>query len=909
MKQRSVFLKKIKKVLIIGSGPIIIGQAAEFDYSGTQACLSFREAGIKTVLVNSNPATIQTDHEISDIVYIEPLTPTFLEKIIIKERPDSLIATVGGQIGLNLAVALSDLGILKKYSVQVIGTDIKSIKIGEDRKLFKLLMNKIHQPMIPSRAVSNISSSVNFANKNGFPVIIRSAFNLGGKGSGIAQNKRELERKVQDGLNASPIKQVLVEKSAVGWSEIEYEIIRDKIGNKICVCNMENIDPMGVHTGDSIVVAPSQTLSNDDYQLLRTAAFSIVDAIDIQGACNVQFAFNQKTGQYYVIEINPRLSRSSALASKATGYPIARIAAKISLGKTLPEITNDITGKTAFFEPTVDYLVVKIPRWPDDKFNQINQDIGITMKSTGEVMAIGRSFEEALFKAIASLDIKNDVFTFSDHLSKKDIKQLLIYPTMRRLSSIFTAFKLGFSNKSISRLTNINPWFIYKMRSLYFNREKIENKIEVFKMVDTCSAEFEAKTPYFYSTFGSQNEAISLPGPKVIILGSGPIRIGQGIEFDYLTVHAIKALREKGIKTIIINNNPETVSTDYSISDRLYFEPLTKDFIMRIIENEQNGLVGVIPQFGGQTAINQVDGLAAAGIKILGTPPASIQIAEDRNLTAQRIKKLGYLIPSWEIGLSKEEIILKAKLLGYPVLIRPSFVIGGEGIIIAHSEKEVLDHLNRLPTEIFNKSILIDKFLENALEVDIDVVCDGKQTLSFILEQIESAGIHSGDSSCVFPPQNLDITLQTKLQELAHTISLDFGILGLANIQCAIIDKKIYVLEINPRGSRTVPFLSKCLGFSLAKLATQIIMGEKLPKSIKTIQQLVAVKTPVFSFDNLDDLSQSLGPLMKSTGEKMSFGRNYEESYSKNNGVMNLNTNFEVYQLHNNGIIPDSVQK
>ncbi len=874
-------MKKIKTILVIGSGPIIIGQAAEFDYSGTQACLAAKEEGIKVVLVNSNPATIQTDHEIADIVYLEPLTPEFLEKILAKEKPDGLIATMGGQTALNLATELYQKGILKKYSVSMLGTGINAIQLAEDRGKFKKLMQQIGQPVLPSKVVKKISEALTFSSEVGFPLIIRSAFNLGGTGSSIIFNEFDLNEKIKKGLSVSLTGDVLVEKSILGWAEIEYEVIRDSIGNKIVVCNMENIDPMGIHTGESIVVAPSQMLSDKDYQTLRKAALEIVDALEIQGGCNIQFGLNQKTGEYFVIEVNPRLSRSSALASKATGYPIARVATKIALGKSLPNIVNPITGKTAFFEPALDYVVVKIPKWPDDKFPDMNKEIGITMKSTGEVMGIGRNFEEAFLKAVESLDSKEDIFKSLLQLPTEKIVELLTKPTTKRLSAIFSAFYHGIASEKISSLTNINLWFIDKMQKIYSQEEEIKNKINVYKMVDTCAGEFEALTPYFYSTHGSENEAESLPGPKVIILGSGPIKIGQGIEFDYLTVHAVLALREKGIKSIVINNNPETVSTDFSISDRLYLEPLTLEFVKKVIDNEKEGLLGVIPQFGGQTAINLAAALTNLGVKILGTSAAAIEKAEDRSQTAVTITNLGYKMPEHDVAYSKDNLFKKAKKLGFPLLIRPSFVLAGEGMVIAKSEEEINDYLAIAGEHVFIKPVLIDKFLENALEIDVDFISDGEKNISFILEQLEPAGIHSGDSSCVFPPQSLSKDLQNQLIQIADCIAKAFGIIGMGNLQCAIKNGQIYILEINPRASRTVPFLSKCLGISLAKLATKVIMGEKLPVKFPQHSDHVAIKTPVFSMEKLSGVSSTLGPLMRSTGERMGIGLDFNEAKLK----------------------------
>lgn len=864
-------MKGLKKILIIGSGPIVIGQAAEFDYSGTQALLACREEGITTIVVNSNPATIQTDHEIADIVYIEPLTVEALEMIIAAEKPDGMIASVGGQTALNLATKLDKQGILKKHSVKLLGTDMKAITLGEDRGKFKDLMKTINQPMLPSKAVSSIQEGINFAETIGYPIIYRAAYTLGGSGSGYANTIPELKKSLLESLKLSPTKQVLVEKSVLGWGEFEYEIIRDGNGNKIIICNMENIDPMGVHTGESIVVAPAQTLSDDDHQMLRNAAFQIVDALNIIGGCNIQFAFNYKTGEYYVIEVNPRLSRSSALASKATGYPIARVSAKIALGKSLPEIVNNITGKTAFFEPALDYVVVKIPSWPDHKFPDMDTSIGVTMKSTGEAMGIGGNFEEAMYKAMQSLDAK-----------KMKVSSELIKPHTGRLDSVLTALAAGMTVEEISRLTSINQWFISKFKKLVRNQDKIKKGINIYKMVDTCAGEFEAKTPYFYSTKGSENEASSLSGKKVIIIGGGPIRIGQGIEFDYMNVHAVKALKEKGIKAIIINNNPETVSTDYSISDRLYFEPLTLEFVKKVIDNEKKGLLGVIVQFGGQTAINLAQQLEDLNITILGTNAGAIELAEDRNLTGKIIDKLKYKTPNWRIAFSKEDVQQITQKLSFPLLMRPSFVLGGEGMKIVRNKKDINTYLKNVPEIYFQKSLLVDEFLENAVEVDLDFLSDGKTTISYILEQLDPAGIHSGDSRCVYPPQSLSASIQKRLHVLASDISTTFNIIGLGNIQCAIKNDEIYILEINPRASRTIPFLSKCIGISLTQIAVRIMLGEKLGiKDFGAKPKFVAVKAPAFSFEKLIGVSRELGPLMKSTGEIMSIGRNLQEALDK----------------------------
>lgn len=863
-------MKKLKSVLVIGSGPIVIGQAAEFDYSGTQACLALKEEGVTSIVVNPNPATIQTDKEIADKVYLEPLTVESLAEIIKKEKPDGLIATVGGQTALNLATNLSKEGILKRYNVQVLGTDILSITLGEDRNKFAQKMKEIHQPVLPSLAVKTYLKASLFVKRIGFPVIIRSAYTLGGKGSSVAYNKNDFEEKVKNGLKMSPIGQVLIEKSVLGWGEFEYEMVRDSFGNSISVCSMENLNPMGVHTGESIVVAPVQTISDDNHQMLRSAAFKIIEALNIKGSCNVQFALNQHTGEYYVIEVNPRLSRSSALASKATGYPIAKVATKIALGYTLPEIRNEITGKTAFFEPSLDYLVIKIPRWPFDKFPALNQELGISMKSTGEVMAIARSFEEALQKAIDSLDMKEDIFISNKSLSRTKILEKLKLPTGGQLGLIIAAVKKGISVQQIHTTTGIHLWFLTKICKLVIEKNHKKEK-KVFKMFDTCSGEFAALTPYFYSTYGEENEAGSLVGPKVIILGSGPIRIGQGIEFDYMTVHTVKALKAAGIKSIIVNNNPETVSTDYSISDRLYFEPLTIEYVKHILKNEKKGLLGVITQFGGQTALNLTSEIEKLGVKVLGTSEHSIMEAEDRAVCSNELSRIGLNVPKWTSAKSKEEVLDKCLEIGFPLLLRPSYVLAGEGMIIAKNKKDVENYLSIVPENVFDNPLLIDQFIDNAKELDIDFISDSVNTKAFILEQVEPTGVHSGDSICIFPAQSLSKKLVYELEEITDTIAKKFGIIGLGNIQVAIHANKIFILEINPRASRTIPFLSKALGISLVSEAIKVLLGNPLSKeSLHTIPNgLIFTKKPVFSFDKLSDLDTTLGPVMKSTGEIM----------------------------------------
>jgi len=885
-------MKKINNVLIIGSGPIVIGQAAEFDYSGTQACLALKEEGIKTIVINPNPATIQTDKEVADKVYFEPLSVEALEKIIIQELPDGIIGTVGGQTGLNLLVELDKKGILEKYHIEILGTGIKGITIGENRNKFVEKMKEINQPVLPSKTVSTAEKAIDFTKYISYPVIIRSAFTLGGLGSGFAFSEKELINKTNLGLKYSPINQVLIEKSVLGWGEFEYEIVRDAMGNSICICNMENINPMGVHTGDSIVVAPSQTLSDEDYQNLRSSAFKIVDALNIQGSCNVQFAWNHHTKEYFVIEVNPRLSRSSALASKATGYPIARIATKIAIGYALPDILNNMTGKTAFFEPSLDYVTVKIPVWPFDKFPYLKKDINMSMKSTGEAMAIGRNFEEAIYKCLISTG-----FIFKDFIDykisdKNEIINKIQCMTSDQLFWILKAIKIGLTTQFISDATKIHPWFVEKFKNLLSNllNKNINEKNDkrIYKFVDTCSGEFPALTPYFYSTTGTENEAIPLCGKKVIILGSGPIKIGQGIEFDYMTVQAITALKEEGIKTIVINNNPETLSTDYSVADRLYFEPLNLKYVMDIVNNEKDDLGGVICQFGGQTALNFVIDLEKKGVKILGSKSDSINKAEDRTICSFELEKIGLNVPKWLSVDKKQDILSKCAELGFPVLIRPSFVLAGEGMILAKNKQDVFDYLNSIPDSVFTKPVLIDHFIENAKEVDIDFISDGKDVVSFVLEQLEPTGIHSGDSTCVFPPININKNILLELEEITKKIAIEFKIIGFGNIQAAIKKDKISIIEINPRASRTIPFLSKALNIPLVKIATAVIIGNKklanfanIFSALKAQDSMFYIKKPTFSFNKLPDLDQALGPVMKSTGEIMAAGLTLKDALIK----------------------------
>ncbi len=914
----------IRRVLIIGSGPIQIGQAAEFDYAGTQACLAVREEGIETILVNSNPATIQTDPDMATVVYIEPLTVPTLEAIIARERPDGLIAGMGGQTALNLAVALDEAGVLARYGVRLLGTPLSAIQAAEDRLAFATLLEQIGQPVLPHAAVTSVAAAEAFAEGTGFPLVLRAAFTLGGTGSGVAFDMAELRARMEEGLRLSPVRQVLLEKSVLGWAEIEVEVVRDGADNAIQICNMENLDPMGVHTGESIVVAPTQTLSNGDVQRLRTAALTIVRALGVQGGCNCQFALNQETGEVAVIEVNPRLSRSSALASKATGYPIARVAAKIALGYTLAELRNAITGASAAFEPALDYVVVKVPRWPFDKFPNVDPHLGVGMKSTGEVMAIGRTFEAALHKALRSLDDGVPWLQPDPSLDDAALRDALTRPTHRRLQALYTALTRGWSSAQIAALTGIHPWFLARLakiaqaapcidwtdphalaeaKQLGFGDAQLEALTgvtstlpgatvraarqaagirPVYKMVDTCAGEFEASTPYFYSTYGGEDEAPPLPGPKAIILGGGPIRIGQGIEFDYSAVHAVRTLREAGIGAIMINNNPETVSTDYNISDRLYFEPLNLEDVLNIIEHEGEGLLGVIPQFGGQTALNLVAPLAQAGVPILGTAPEAIAMAEDRRQTGALARRLGVQMPPWGTAHTVDEARAVAAEVGYPALVRPSYVLGGRGMRIVHTADELGDYFAALHADLRRHPVLIDRFLEGAVELDVDAVSDGTETLCVVMEQVEYAGIHSGDSACVYPPHTLAPAMVAAAEEATAALAHELGIRGLMNVQYAIYEGTLYLLEVNARASRTVPFASKATGVPLARLATQILLGARL-RALPTTRRSdrVAVKGPVLPFRKLPDLIPLLRAEMQSTGESMGLAHTFPAAYAK----------------------------
>ena len=923
-------IDSIKKTLVLGSGPIIIGQAAEFDYSGTQACGALKEEGIEVVLINSNPATIMTDKEVADKIYIEPLTIEAIEKVIEKERPDSLLAGMGGQTGLNLAVQLSDAGILDKYNVKVIGTSIESIKKGEDRDTFRETMRQINQPVIESDIVTNLEDGLIYADKIGYPVIVRPAYTLGGTGGGIAENKEELVEILTHGLQLSPVTQVLLEKSIKGWKEIEYEVMRDSKGNCITVCNMENVDPVGVHTGDSIVVAPSQTLSDVEYQLLRTASIDIINAIEVQGGCNVQIALHPDRLEYAIIEINPRVSRSSALASKATGYPIAKVAAKIALGYTLDEIENAVTKKTkACFEPTLDYVVVKIPKWPFDKFKQANRVLGTKMMATGEIMSIGSNFEAALLKGIRSLEIGKYslIHKPSQERTIEELKERVIMPDDERLFDLCEMIRRGYNLDMIEKITGVDKWFLYKFKWIVEQEDKLKTmKIEdlnkdyllqlkkkgfsdkgiadlmkinpdkiyelrslynidpAYKMVDTCGGEFDALSPYYYSTYEQYDEVVVSDKRKIIVLGSGPIRIGQGIEFDYCSVHCIKSLRKMGIETIIINNNPETVSTDFDISDKLYFEPLTEEEVLNIIEKENPE--GVILQFGGQTAIKLAKFLNEKNIPILGTGFENIDAAEDREKFDELLEKLDINRPRGIAVWSAEEGISHAKEIGYPVLVRPSYVLGGQGMEITYEEHKLEAYLKNAFERDSKNPVLIDKYLVGR-EIEVDAICDGEDVLiPGIMEHLERAGVHSGDSITMYPTQNVSDEIKEKILDYTKKIALELNVLGMVNIQFIEFKGELYIIEVNPRASRTVPYISKVSKVPIVDLATKCMLGAKLKdlgygNGIYKTPELISVKVPVFSMSKLARVDISLGPEMKSTGEVLGVGQTLEEALYK----------------------------
>lgn len=920
----------IKKVLVIGSGPIIIGQAAEFDYAGAQACKALKEEGIEVVLINSNPATIMTDKEVADRIYIEPLTVEFVEKVIIKEKPDSLLAGMGGQTGLNLAVELYDNGILDKYNVRVIGTSIEAIKEGEDRQLFQQLMERLNQPVVEGLIVTSLQDGIDFANSIGFPVVVRPAFTLGGTGGGIAENEDELIEILSQGLQLSRVGQVLIEKSIKGWKEIEYEVVRDGMGNCITICNMENIDPVGVHTGDSIVVAPSQTLNDKEYQMLRTGAIDIINAIKIEGGCNVQFALNPKSMEYIVIEINPRVSRSSALASKATGYPIAKVAAKIALGYSLDEITNAVTGKTlACFEPTLDYVVVKLPKWPFEKFIGANRSLGTKMTATGETMAIGNNFQAAFLKGIRSLEIGQYSLErkSAQEASLDDLKRRIQIPSDERIFEIAEMLRRNYRVDKICEITGMDSFFIDKLRDIVMTEEglkamKLEDldretlrslkingfsdkgiadflkttpqeiyklrksmKLEAsYKMVDTCGGEFEAQSPYFYSTFDEVDEVVVSDRKKVMVIGSGPIRIGQGIEFDYSSVHCVIALRQMGIETIIVNNNPETVSTDFDISDKLYFEPLTEEDVLSIVEKEKPN--GVILQFGGQTAIKLANFFKSMDIPILGTQPQQIDAAEDREKFDSIMEELNIPRPKGRGVWRLEEGLKEAAVIGYPVLVRPSYVLGGQGMEITYNEEELQQYLTMAFKKDKKNPVLIDRYLLGR-ELEVDALCDGENVLiPGMMEHLERAGVHSGDSISIYPSKNISPEIEEKILDYTSKIAKALKVIGMINIQFIEFEGELYVIEVNPRSSRTVPYISKVTGIPVVKLATRIMLGEKLKDlgygvGIYNNIELVTVKVPVFSTEKLAMAEISLGPEMKSTGEVLGIGRSLEEAMYK----------------------------
>ena len=923
-------IDSIKKTLVLGSGPIIIGQAAEFDYSGTQACEALKEEGVEVVLINSNPATIMTDKEVAHKIYIEPLTIEAIEKVIEKERPDSLLAGMGGQTALNLAVELADAGILDKYGVKVIGTSIESIKKGEDRDEFREMMRSINQPVIESDIVTNLEDGIIYAEKIGYPVIIRPAYTLGGTGGGIAENKEELIEILTHGLQLSPVTQVLIEKSIKGWKEIEYEVMRDGNGNCITVCNMENVDPVGVHTGDSIVVAPSQTLSDKEYQLLRTASIEIINAIEVKGGCNVQIALHPHRLEYAIIEINPRVSRSSALASKATGYPIAKVAAKIALGYTLDEIENAVTKKTkACFEPTLDYVVVKIPKWPFDKFKQANRRLGTKMMATGEIMSIGSNFEAALLKGIRSLEIGKYslIHKPSEQRTIEELKERVVMPDDERLFDLAEMIRRGYSIDMIEKITGVDKWFLYRIDWIVKQEEKLKTmKIEdiskdylktlkkkgfsdkgiadlmkispekvyelrslynihaAYKMVDTCGGEFDALSPYYYSTYEEYDEVVVSDKRKIVVLGSGPIRIGQGIEFDYCSVHCIKALRKLGIETIIVNNNPETVSTDFDTSDKLYFEPLTEEEVLNIIEKEKPE--GVILQFGGQTAIKLAKFLDEKNIPILGTDFNDIDAAEDREKFDELLEKLNINRPKGIAVWSTEEGVKHASEIGYPVLVRPSYVLGGQGMEITYNEAKLKAYLDSAFERDSKNPVLIDKYLVGR-EIEVDAICDKEDILiPGIMEHLERAGVHSGDSITMYPSQNISDDIKAKILDYTKRISLELNVLGMVNIQFIEFKGELYIIEVNPRASRTVPYISKVSGVPIVDLATKCMLGAKLKDlgygtGIYKTPELIAVKVPVFSMSKLARVDVSLGPEMKSTGEVLGVGETLEEALYK----------------------------
>lgn len=918
----------IKKVLVIGSGPIIIGQAAEFDYAGTQACRALKEEGIEVILINSNPATIMTDKDIADKVYIEPLTIPVVKSLIIKEKPDSLLPTLGGQNALNIAMNLADEGFLEKHNVRTIGTSTDTIKLAEDRLEFKNLMEKIDEPCAASVVVNHVDDAIEFANKIGYPVVIRPAYTLGGSGGGIAYDAKQLHDICSNGLRLSRVSQCLIERCIAGWKEIEYEVMRDGAGNCITVCNMENLDPVGVHTGDSIVVAPSQTLSDKDYQMLRTSSLNIITALDIKGSCNVQFALHPTSFEYCVIEVNPRVSRSSALASKATGYPIAKLAAKIALGYTLDEIVNAVTGKTyASYEPTLDYIVCKIPKWPFDKFVDASRELGTQMKATGEVMSICNNFEGALMKALRSLE-QNLYYLHLNELEGKD-REFLLNKLKdvddQRIFAVAESLRQGITPKEIHDITMIDIWFIDKIQRLVemevrlkvekFDTELLkqakrlqfpdsviakltgkkeeeihqlrkDNKITAaYKVVDTCAAEFDATTPYFYSVHGGQNEVQPQQDKKkIMVLGSGPIRIGQGIEFDYCSVHCVWALKEAGYDTIIVNNNPETVSTDFDIADRLYFEPLTPEDVESIVDIEQPD--GAIVQFGGQTAIKLTQALMDMGVKILGTSADDVDAAEDRERFDEILEKCNIDRPKGSTVYTVDEALVVARGLGYPVLVRPSYVLGGAGMEIALNDGDIKKFMKIIHRQFQEHPILIDKYLAGK-EVEVDAICDNQGVLiPGIMEHVERAGVHSGDSISVYPTQKIKQEIKDVIVDYTERLAKALHVIGLINIQFIVYEDQVYVIEVNPRSSRTIPYISKVTDIPVVDVATHVIMGKSIAEQgyaygLAPEKETIAIKMPVFSFEKIKGAEISLGPEMKSTGEVLGISTDYDEAIYK----------------------------
>lgn len=921
----------IKKVLVIGSGPIVIGQAAEFDYSGTQACQAIMEEGIEVVLVNSNPATIMTDKGIADKIYIEPLTLEFLEKVIAKERPDSVLAGVGGQTALNLAVELDDAGILEKYNVRVIGTQISAIKEGEDRDLFRDLMARINQPVIESITVETVEAAVAFSRKIGYPVVVRPAYTLGGTGGGIAETEEELCEICASGLHLSRVHQVLIEKCIKGWKEIEYEVMRDQYGTVITVCNMENIDPVGIHTGDSIVVAPSQTLSDKEYQMLRRASLDIISACDIRGGCNVQIALHPDSFEYAIIEINPRVSRSSALASKATGYPIARVSAKIALGYGLDEIKNAVTGKTyACFEPTLDYVVVKIPKWPFDKFYTAKRTLGTKMMATGEIMAIGNNFESAFLKGLRSLEIGQFSFKHKklDGCTLAELKERVVTADDERIFALAAMLRMHYREEQVCKITGMDIFFVKKFKWIVEQEEKLKEMeyeelttkylrklkrrgfadkaiaefigvteddirelrikwdiMPVYKMVDTCGGEFEAESPYYYSTYDEIDEVEVSDKQKIIVMGSGPIRIGQGIEFDYCSVHAIMALRKRGIETIIVNNNPETVSTDFNTSDKLYFEPLTDEDVYHIVMKEKP--MGVILQFGGQTAIKLAKFCEKMNIPVLGTQPKQVDAAEDREKFDEILEKLNIKRPKGKAIWTLEEGLEAADNLGYPVLVRPSYVLGGQGMEITFEKEQLHKYLLNAFDRDPENPVLIDRYLLGR-EIEVDAICDGEDILiPGIMEHLERAGIHSGDSTTIYPSVKIAQHIKDKIIVCTQMLAKELEVMGMINIQYIEYQDDLYIIEVNPRSSRTVPYISKVTDVPIIELATRVMLGEKLKDMeygtglYPEPENFYAVKVPVFSTEKLPKVEVSLGPEMKSTGEVLGLGVTVEEALYK----------------------------